>query len=118
MSNPYLKKNISLLRYLIGLWLLGSVAWMPFYYGVKEYFMLSQVAKVWMVGLLFIFASVFSGATLIAFLGAIFPYKGWSFDKKFYRFFLIIALILVPITAAYMADYSPIEISELLSKNK
>ena len=79
-------------------------------------FMLSQIAGVWVVGLLFLFVTVFSGATLISFLGSVIPYKGWSFDKKFYRFFLIIAMILVPLSAAYMTYYSPVEISELLIK--
>jgi hypothetical protein len=116
MSKSYLTKNISLLRYLIGLWLLGSVAWMPMYYGVKKYYMISQIAGVWLVGLLFLFVTVFASATLISFFTSIFPYKSWSFDKKFYRFFLIIALILLPLSAAYMTYYSPIEIAELLTK--
>lgn len=116
MSNLFFRKNITLLRYLIGLWLLGSVAWMPLHHGVKEYFMLSQIAGVWLVGFLFLFATVFSGATLISFFSSIIPYKGWSFDKKFYRLFLIIALILVPFSAAYMTYYSPVELSALLIK--
>lgn len=106
-----------MLRYLIGLWVLGSVAWMPLAYGIKEYYVISQVAKVWLIGFLFLFVTVFSGATLLSFFSAIFPYHNWSFEKKFYRYFLIIALVLLPLSAAYMTYYqSPIEIAELLNK--
>ncbi len=114
MSKNYLKQNLSLLRYLLGLWILGSVAWMPLHHGAKKYYMLTQIAGVWLVGFLFLFVTVFSGATLLSFLAAVFPYKNWAFDKKFYRFFLIIALILLPLSAIYLIYYSPLEISEFL----
>lgn len=106
-DKTYIKKNLSLLRYLLGIWLLGSVGWMPFHQGESTYYLITQIAWIWFFGGLILAIITFVFGTFVAGFVSLAPYKSWSFDKKFLRFFLISCLIILPFLSMMMIEFPP-----------
>jgi ABC-type Fe3+ transport system permease subunit len=119
MRKPsYLQKNISLLRYLLGIWLLGSVSWMPFHKGDGVYYFVSQTAWIWLFGGFVLAVATFVASTFVAGFASLAPYRSWSFDKKFLRFFLIACLILLPFFAAMMVEFPPSDMISMIQASE
>ncbi len=105
-QSPYFKKNMSLLRYNIGLLLLGSVAWMPFD-KTQTYYFFKETVWIWLLSLLVLMGATFALSTMITGFVSLLPHKGWNYDKKFLRIFLIAGLIIIPILAFFLIYIHP-----------
>ena len=105
-ESDYFKKNMSLLRYSIGMLLLGSVAWMPFD-KTQTYYFFQETLWIWLLSLLALLGATFALSTMLTGFLSFIPFRGWSYDKKFLRFFLIASLIIIPILAFFLIYIEP-----------
>ena len=100
-ENTYLQQNIRLLNYNLGLIFLGSVAWIPFE-NSHTYYQMGDAAWHWFLVFIGLLAGAFALSTLMGGVMAALPFHNWPYEKKFYRFFLISGLWVVPLLSAIM----------------